>query len=193
MTDPRVFNVSKPVRRDMLIKHAEGYLCLVNACCDIWEPSAELRDPLLTRALAALARLPEADRQKPYPLFLSGQILRAMERYREALVPLKEAAVLEPDNTHIWLALGWCYKRIRRLDRAIESLEEALAVQPSDALVHYNLACYWSLAGSVDVALAYLGNAFDIDASYRELVDDETDFDPIRQHPSFRELTSVVV
>jgi tetratricopeptide (TPR) repeat protein len=79
------------------------------------------------------------------------------------------------------------------LDRAIESLEEALTVDPSGAIIHYNLACYWSLAGSVDVALAYLGNAFEIDASFRDLVDGEVDFDPIREHPAFRELTSVAV
>ncbi|MCH5374670.1 MAG: tetratricopeptide repeat protein, partial [Planctomycetes bacterium] len=100
---------------------------------------------------------------------------------------------LEPDNIHVWLALGWCYKRIGRLDRAIESLEEALAVDPSGAIIHYNLACYWSLAGNVEVSLAYLTNAFEIDRSFRDLVYDEVDFDPIREHPAFRELTSVVV
>ena len=89
--------------------------------------------------------------------------------------------------------MGWCYKRIGRLDRAIESLEEALTVDPGAAIIHYNLACYWSLSGSTDVALAYLGNAFDIDASFRGLVDGEVDFDPIREHPAFRELTTVVV
>ena len=49
----------------------------------------------------------------------------------------------------LWLALGWCYKRIGRIDLAIESLEEALSIEPNDALIHYNLACYWSGPGNM--------------------------------------------
>jgi len=184
---------SKSARREKLIRQAEGYLELVNACCDFWEPTADVRDPLVYRALAALSDLGEADQRKPHVLYLTGQSLRSLELYRDAIGPLREAAQLEPDNIHVWLALGWCYKRIGRLDRAIESLEEALTVDPSGAIIHYNLACYWSLAGNVDVSLAYLTNAFEIDPSFRDLVYDESDFDPIREHPTFRELTSVVV
>jgi Flp pilus assembly protein TadD len=97
---------------------------------------------------------------KPDALYLTGQAFRAIELYRDAISPLREAARFEPDNIHIWLALGWCYKRIGRLDRAIESLEEALTVDPGGAIIHYNLACYWSLAGSVDVALSVSGQRF---------------------------------
>ena len=57
-----------------------------------------------------------------------------------------------------------------------------------EAIVHYNLACYWSLAGDVDRALQYLAQSFDIDPRYRELVADEADFDPIRDLPDFQAL-----
>ena len=186
-------SASKSSRRQMLIRQAQGYLDLVNVCGDFWEPGPEVRDPLVYRALGALARLDEADRRKPDALFLMGQAFRAMELHRDAIGPLREAARVKPENTHIWLALGWCYKRIGRLDRAIEALEEALTVDPGGAIIHYNLACYWSLAGNLNVALAYLSNAFEIDSSFRDLVDAEPDFDPIREQPAFQELTAVVV
>ncbi len=48
--------------------------------------------------------------------------------------------------TEIAFALGWCYKRLARLDLAIHSLEQALVDDPECALLHYNLACYSSLA-----------------------------------------------
>ena len=103
------------------------------------------------------------------------------------------AASLDTENLNIWLSLGWCYKRLSRLDLAIQSLEEALSIAPDDAIIYYNLACYWSLANNVKLALAYLTRAFDIDPTFRDLVPNETDFDPIRAHPGFLEVTSVIV
>ena len=67
------------------------------------------------------------------------------------------------------------------------------AVQPQDALVHYNLACYWSLAKNKRQALVYLSRAFDLEDAYRALVADEPDFDPIRDDPAFQALLRVAV
>ena len=47
------------------------------------------------------------------------------------------------------------------------------------SIVYYNLACYWSLASNAKLALAYLTTRFLIsNLSFRDLVDDEQDFDP---------------
>jgi Flp pilus assembly protein TadD len=125
--------------------------------------------------------------------YLRGQALRAMHRFSEAVVPLKEASEHDPDNLNVWLALGWCYKRCGRLDLAIQSLEDAMNVDPSQGIVYYNLACYWALAKNVKLAVAYLGRAFDLDPNYRDLVPQEHDFDQIRDHRDFLNVTSVVV
>jgi tetratricopeptide (TPR) repeat protein len=116
-----------------------------------------------------------------------------MEQYDDAIVPLEEAAELDPDDIHVWLALGWCYKRSGQLAQAIEALNKALVVDPSQAIIHYNLACYWSLAGSADLAIEHLGTAFEIDPRFKRLVATEHDFDPIRHHPAFRNIVRVVV
>jgi uncharacterized Ntn-hydrolase superfamily protein len=49
-----------------------------------------------------------------------------------------------------------------------------------DALLLYNLACYESLAGEVDSALAHLRRAVELDPSHRALAEQDTDFEPIR-------------
>jgi Flp pilus assembly protein TadD len=165
------------IRRQQLVMQAEGYLELGMA----------------DHALAVLARYGDPETLPHHALYLKGQSLRELGRFGEALDPLWQAAQGSPDNISVWLALGWCYKRTGKLDRAIESLEEALSVEPRDALVHYNLACYWSLAKNKRQALAYLAKAFDLQDEYRALVADESDFDSIRNDPAFQALVRVTV
>ncbi len=170
-------NAHHRIRHQQCVTQAEGYL--------------ELGMP--SHALRALARLSAGETLSHHASYLRGEGLRALERYGEAIEPLAHAAQGEPGNIHVWLALGWCHKRTGRVDLAIESLEEALAVDPSDALVHYNLACYWAVANSSRQALAYLERAFELEDQYRVLVHEEPDFDTIRSDPGFQSLTRVTV
>ncbi len=179
--------------RQQALREAEGYLDLAMGFADRWPLDLKQRITLAERALTALERVRGSSGQRSHVLYLSGQAYRVMQRYQEAVTPLAAAADLEPDNIGIWLALAWCYKRIGRLDLAIEALENALAADAQEAILHYNLACYWSLAGNPSIALQYLAQSFDIDPRYRELVADETDFDPIRDLPDFQSLVGAIV
>jgi tetratricopeptide (TPR) repeat protein len=159
----------------------------------MYRASKERRDRLATRALSVLEGTRFTGRSLAQAMYLRGQAMRVMERYREALEPLAKAAELDTRNLHIWLAMGWCHKRTGRLDLAIQALEEALSLETGEAIIHYNLACYWSLAGNRKLALAYLAQALDIDPNYRDLIAAEPDFDPIRSDPDFLALASVIV
>lgn len=181
------------LRRQQILREAEGYLDLITVFGDRMPCRPDTRDSLAQRVLDTLDRVENPGGLKAHILFLRGQALRAMDCYVEAVPLLREAAEIEPQNVHIRLALGWCYKRCRRLDLAIQALEEALDADDSYAIVHYNLACYWSLAGNVKLAVTYLAQAFDLEPDYRDLVPKERDFDPVRNHPHFQALTSVIV
>jgi tetratricopeptide (TPR) repeat protein len=168
------------LRYSQILKEAEGYLEL----------------DLPEQALATLERAGEGGTFRGHVLYLRGEALRALERYDEAVEALREAGDLTPSNVSNWLALGWCYKRTGRLDLAIDALQQAQDTEPEPptaALLLYNLACYWSLAGRKERALSSLARAFSIDAHYRDLVGSEPDFDAIRSDPDFRELTSIIV
>lgn len=155
---------------------AEGYL--------------ELGLPLLAlRALQRRGPLVHGDARGCY---LLGETLRELDRFREAVYPLRRSLELIPDDIHVAMALGWCYKRVGQLDEAIGALEHAVAVEPGEAVLHYNLACYCSLAHNRRRALQHLANALEIDGNFRELVVDEPDFDPIRHDPLFRTLTATM-
>ena len=181
------------IRRKRAFREAEGYLDLATVYDDRWPLAPAVRDQLAQRTLDVLAALGDSADTSSRALFLKGQAMLVMERYADATVPLSAATEIASYDVHTWLALGWCYKRMGRLDLAIQSLEEALAVEPDRAIVHYNLACYWSLAKNSKLAISYLANAFDIDPNYRDLVDAETDFDNIRDHRDFMALTAVIV
>src|SRR3954453_399008 len=102
--------------------------------------------------------------------FLKGEALRSLNRYREALQPLETAASLRPGDAGVALALGWCYKRTNRLAQAIDALDRARRHDPENALLHYNLACYWSLAANPGRALEELAVALRLDSKLRDLI-----------------------
>lgn len=165
------------IRLTRLLREAEGYL--------------ELNMP--RQALEMLDRIDKPGTFRGQHLYLKGEALRALERYQEAVPVLVDAVDLAPSNIHAWLALGWCYKRIDQLDKAIDSLERAREVDASEPLIEYNLACYYSLQGSKSQALASLSRAISANPAFRDLVGRETDFDPIRSDPGFQALVSVIV
>ena len=158
---------------DRTCNEAEGYL--------------ELGMP--GHALASLQRRGKHVHADAHGCYLMGECLRELKRYREALFPLRRSLELIPDDMHTALSLAWCYKRVGRVDKAIAALEHAIYIEPGSAILHYNLACYWSLIRNRRRALQHLANALDIDGNFRDLVEDEPDFDALRSDPYFRSLT----
>jgi tetratricopeptide (TPR) repeat protein len=165
------------VRSKRILREAEGYL--------------ELGLPQL--ALDRLERMTAPGTFRGQQLYLSGEALRALDRYDQAVDVLEQATDLNPSNISAWLALGWCLKRSRRLEQAIVALQRARDVKPDEAIVHYNLACYCSLARRKGEAITCLTRAIELKPEVRELVADEHDFDPIRNDPEFLALTSIIV
>ncbi len=158
------------IRRQL--DEAEGYLLL----------------DLPARALEILNSRPDWANLQFEASLLKGEALRGLERYREALKPLELAAALRPADARVALALGWCYKRTNRLAQAIDSLERVLREHPLEPLLHYNLACYWSLAGNAPRAIEELTTALELDPEMRERVALESDFDRLRGNPDFERI-----
>jgi tetratricopeptide (TPR) repeat protein len=139
-------------------------------------------------ALEALeAVTPVTDFEFEYYL-LKGLALRDLERFGDALVPLEKAAQRKGDDVTLCLTLGWCLKRTDQLPRAIAALHRAQQSHPDEALLQYNLACYYSLAGERASAVDWLKRALALSPEMRELIPEETDFDALRGDPQFEEI-----
>jgi Flp pilus assembly protein TadD len=169
-------NAQNFIRRGKIQNEARGYLELGMA----------------QQAISALSRLGDPIALDANGLYILGESLRTLERYDEAIGPLRKAAELVNGNTDVLVALGWCYKRTGRLDLAINTLEQALAAEPEEPLLRYNLACYCSLAGNKNRALRYLSQTLSIAPDYRRLIDEEPDFNPLRHDPDFQSICNKV-
>jgi hypothetical protein len=65
---------------------------------------------------------------------------------------------------------------------------ELIAANPQYALPLYNLACCESLVGRTTDAVEHLRQAIGLSEQFRSYAKDDSDFDPIRDEPAFKEL-----
>ena len=181
------------LRRQAILREASGYIELGELLVPSDGPVPPSGRKLLDRALGLLALLPEPTRSTPVAKLLEGEALRALGSWDAALEALTLVAAAEPTRLESWLGMGWCLKRLGRLDEAIAALEGGLKASPRAPILLYNLACYHALAGRVQAAIEHLTNAISLDDRYRDLTVAERDFDPIRKDPRFVAITHVTV
>lgn len=157
-------------RREKLLAAAEGYIDL----------------EMHSHALANLDEIGERGDDSYRINYLRGDALRHLERHDEALAAFHLAFDEKPDDVELLMVMAWCYKRTNQLPRAITSMEQAYRIAPKEPVILYNMSCYWSLAGNKTQSLSWLGRALRLDRSLRQLIDRETDFDPLRHDPDFQ-------
>jgi len=171
-------------------------------CVELCEPlvggdgqAPETVNRLLRRAHAEIATLRPAVRLTPQASLIEGATLRSLGDWQAAIAPLERASLTGPRVARLeaWMGLGWCWKRLDRVDLAIAALESGLAVFPRMPVLHYNLACYHSLAGNVPAAIDHLQKAIELDGTFRDLTGSERDFDAIRTDPRFVAVVHVTV
>src|SRR3990172_13444028 len=101
------------VRLRQILSEAEGYL--------------ELGMP--QHALDVFERVEEPSHFTSHAFFIQGEALKQLGRHQDAIAPLGRAAEIAPSNIQIWLALGWCYKRLRQFDLAVDAMEQAVLAE----------------------------------------------------------------
>lgn len=176
-------------RNRRLFKEAEGYLELATLFDDQFELDQNRKAELAERCISTLESILNPGTRASRVLYLKGQALRLAEKYDEALQALEESLELDSSNIHTCLAMAWCFKRKQQVGLAVEAMQKALAIDRTSGIAHYNMSCYLALLKQNEMALAHLAKAIEIDATYRDLAIAESDFDPIRDDPGFREKT----
>jgi tetratricopeptide (TPR) repeat protein len=93
----------------------------------------------------------------------------------------------EADGWELWAPLRPLYEAGEYAEAADRGLELAEA-NPQYAGLFYNVACCESLAGRTTDAIDHLRRAIDMSERFRAYAKDDSDFDPIRDEPAFKEL-----
>ena len=95
--------------------------------------------------------------------------------------------VYEPSGFEVWLPITPLYeagKYAEAADRGRELIEQ----HPEYAGLLYNVACCESLAGRTADAIEHLRGAIKRSERFRSFAAGDSDFDPIREQPAFKEL-----
>jgi tetratricopeptide (TPR) repeat protein len=93
----------------------------------------------------------------------------------------------EPHGWEIWMPLHRLYESGKYAEAADRG-RELIEAHPEYAGPLYNLACCESLAGRTADAIEHLRLAIDRAERFRSFAADDSDFDPIREEPGFKDL-----
>ncbi|MFQ5877703.1 MAG: protein kinase [Acidobacteriota bacterium] len=114
----------------------------------------------------------------------------ALATQRRALEVIEEHLEQNPDDVRALYLGAAALMHVGRPERGLEWAGRALAVDPNDASILYNVACIYSIAGRVGDAIGYLERALDAGFAQKEWIENDSDLDPLRGHPRFQALMS---
>jgi adenylate cyclase len=129
------------------------------------------------------------------PLILMGieRGLKQIEKSRATARLVLGRAELEleqqPENGLAAYAAAHALATLGDGERAMRFAAHALALEPNDHPVQYNVACTYSLLGELEQALDVLEHTMPSAPAYRwAWLAQDADFDPLRSHPRFAAL-----
>lgn len=109
---------------------------------------------------------------------------------KKALQVVEKHLELNPDDARAHYLGGSALIEMGQTEKGLEWTRRALDIDPDEPATLYNVACSHSIAGASDDALGYLERAIDAGFGYKEWLENDSDFDTIREHPRFRALVS---
>src|SRR5262249_47189735 len=89
----------------------------------------------------------------------------------------------------LWAPLAPLYETGEYAEVA-DRLRAPVAAAPQYPMLFYNLACCESRCGRTPEALRHLRRAIDMSEEFRDSAREDSDLDPIRGEPGFKQLTS---
>ena len=109
-----------------------------------------------------------------------------------ALAAVERRLRLKPDDVRALYMGGGLDIILGERPRGLERLARAVELQPTDFGTLYNAACGYATGGEYELALDMLDRAVATGRGFRRWMEQDTDFEPLRSHPRFREILARV-
>src|SRR5438874_6727316 len=155
----------------------------------------------LERAATLFERAAENKPDDYQALCLLIHIYRSLGRDRDSKSTARKAIeraeselTLHPENPRAAYLGANALATLGEKDRAREWAARALAIDPDDVLIQYNVACVYSLLGDLEQAFDLLEGLLP-NAGYelkRGWIKHDSDLDPLRNHPRFQKILEVI-
>ncbi len=116
-----------------------------------------------------------------------GQKERSIAAYHRTLAKVERVLELNPDDSRAIYLGATALMELGRREKGLEWARRSYSLDPDDPYIVYGTACFFSRLGMIDEAVGYFEQAVRAGFSHVEWAMNDSDFDPIREHPRFRE------
>ena len=147
------------------LEAAIGYLGLGMAS-DAWEE---------------LEEIDVAEGAKPEALRVRVEVCRVLKKWKLMAELSSHLQTVEPDEAGHAVNLAWATRRHQSIEAAEVIRVAALRRHHDDALIRYNLACYWCVMGRVEDSRQMLESACKKEKGLREVARTDTDLAILRE------------
>ncbi len=103
---------------------------------------------------------------------------------RAVAIAERRLKLVPDDERALYLGAG-CLSSLGDSARAREWAKRAVAMEPDDSAVLYNVACVYALLGLADSAIDCLERSVNNGFGHWEWIEHDSDLDPLREHPRF--------
>ena len=143
---------------------------------------------------AQASRTNPADYQAPS---LRGLCFRALGRadeardaFQDCIEKVEDHLQLHPDDVRAVYMGSGALVGVNETDRALEWADRALAMDPEESAVIYNVACTYALLGQTQRAIDCLQKALRQGFGHKEWMEHDPDLESLRDHARFKVLIS---
>ncbi len=117
-----------------------------------------------------------------------GREDRAREAYQKAVQAVDKHLELNPDNARAVTMGAVSLCRLGEPEKGLQWAERAVAIDPDDAGIKYNVACLYALEGHKDRAFECLQDAVRAGFAHKDWVENDPDLNSLRDDPRFKAL-----
>jgi tetratricopeptide (TPR) repeat protein len=118
--------------------------------------------------------------------FNEGNKSLRQEKWEEAEKNYKKALIHNKEMEETYINLSTTYFRAKKFDEALNTLRDLEKINASNPLLHYNLACYYSLTNQPDASLAAVKNAVNLGYKNFKEIQTDPDLENLRKAADFK-------